>query len=264
MMKKIIISILMLLLTVFFTACGFSEFDGSRTGNENRLIMDYRTMNMTDSQELELAEGDRVHFEVVSLSGRVDIILQKNGKTSIYEGSDIPTSSFWIEVEDSGTYTVSVTGRNARGSVSAVKENSESNQEDKDKIEENAKDTITSEFDVELAGEKATFLVVEVTEDLEATAHYTYTTKDKDGASWGYYLDGNDDVTSFELCAGTENAYKSIWTDETIDLKDGVNIFYISGSDLSCKMYFELNGFDKSKVTYVSVFTKDEAMEKVE
>lgn len=120
------------------------------------------------------------------------------------------------------------------------------------------KDIITSDFDVWLDGNEGVFLTIEAAQDLEATVHYTYTTNEKAGAVWGCYLNGADDKTSFELRAGTENVYGNFWTDETIQLKEGLNIFYISGSDISCKMHFEITQIDKTKVSYVSAFVKNE------
>ncbi|MDE5910447.1 MAG: hypothetical protein K2H52_17225 [Lachnospiraceae bacterium] len=110
-----------LILTASLTACA-SRFDGSRTGNENQLIMEYEILNMTDTQNLELKDGDIVHFDVTSKSGSVAISLQKGEDKPIYEESDIPTSTFQVAIKDSGTYTVSVTGHKAKGSVSITKE----------------------------------------------------------------------------------------------------------------------------------------------
>ena len=79
-------------------ACSLTKFDGSRTGNESQLIMECKVFNTTDSQMLELYEGDIVDFAIVSDSGEVDIVLQKEGSEPIYKGKDIPTSSFQVVV----------------------------------------------------------------------------------------------------------------------------------------------------------------------
>ena len=116
-MNKKLKCVFVLLLTILLTACGFSEFNGSRTGNESQLIMEYSILNMTDSQELALSEGDIVDIDVVSLSGSVDIVLQKEEEEPIYRGTDVPTSSFQVAIDKSGTYRVSVAGKRAKGSV---------------------------------------------------------------------------------------------------------------------------------------------------
>lgn len=275
-MNKISACILVSILTFSLVACAsVVSFDGSRTGNESQLIMEYKILNTTDIQMLELTAGDIVNFDVVSESGRVDISLQKGGEY-IYKGADIPTSSFQVEIADSGKYRLSVTGDRAKGSVSVTKANSDTENTDLPNKTESSdnrlidnsfisltitdNETISSEFEIDLTGNEATFLTVEVTEDTEAVVHYTYTTKEKSGAVWGYYPNGSDDKVSFELRAGTENAYNAFWTDETIALKQGMNLFYVSGNDVSCKMYFEISKIDKNKVSYVGAYTKEEAI----
>lgn len=111
----------LLLFTAFFTGCGYSEFNGSRTGNESQFIMEYKVLNKTDSQLMQLEEGDKVDFEIVSEAGRLDIVVWKEEEDPIYTGTDIPTGPFQITITESGTYNFSVTGRRARGSVSIMK-----------------------------------------------------------------------------------------------------------------------------------------------
>lgn len=122
---------MILILTISFTACTSTKFNGSRTGNKNQLIMDYKVLNTTDLQELELEKGDIVNFEVVSTEGSVDILLQKGNEEPIYKNTKIPTSAFQVEIEDSGMYTVSITGKKAKGSVSVTKETIENNTKEK-------------------------------------------------------------------------------------------------------------------------------------
>lgn len=121
MMKKSILIVTVTFVLFTLTACSSTTFDGSRTGNESQLIMDYRIMNKTDSQTLELQEGDSVDFVIASESGKVNIIMQKENNEPIYQGTDIPTSSFRVEIEETGSYQVTVTGEKAKGSISVVR-----------------------------------------------------------------------------------------------------------------------------------------------
>ena len=114
-------SVVAVLVTLLLSACIFTEFSGSRTGNESQLIMEYSVLNKTDSQMLELQEGDSVEFTVISESGELDIILQKEEEDPIYEGVNIDTGEFKVGIEETGTYKVSVTGKNAKGSVSIIR-----------------------------------------------------------------------------------------------------------------------------------------------
>ena len=58
-MKKILPFAAALLVVVSLFGCGEPDFDGSRLGNDSQLVMEYKTLNGTDSQQLELEEGDR-------------------------------------------------------------------------------------------------------------------------------------------------------------------------------------------------------------
>ncbi|MGL6202453.1 MAG: hypothetical protein ACRC3H_26360 [Lachnospiraceae bacterium] len=120
-MKLVKVPVVTVLVTLLLSSCIFTEFSGSRTGNESQLIMEYSVLNKTDSQMLELQEDDSVEFTVISESGELDIILQKEEEDPIYEGTNIPTGDFQVGIEEAGTYKVSVTGKNAKGSVSIIR-----------------------------------------------------------------------------------------------------------------------------------------------
>lgn len=104
------------------TACmGTYYFNGSRTGNESRFLMEYTIFDGSDYQMLELEEGDILKAEIVSRSGKISASITKDDKI-IYEGKDIQTSLFQIKIQETGTYKVEVTGEKAEGSVSFTKE----------------------------------------------------------------------------------------------------------------------------------------------
>ena len=107
---------------ILLSGCSTSKFNGSRTGNESQLIMNYTILNTTDFQMLKLAAGDIVNFEIKSESGKLNIVFQKDGEKPVYEGTNVTTSSFKVNINESGEYKVSVTGKNAKGSVSIIKE----------------------------------------------------------------------------------------------------------------------------------------------
>ena len=122
-MKKISIIFCTVLLVVSLNACFSTKLDGNRTADKSQHILEYTLLNTTDSQLLELKKGDVLAFEIVSESGKVNIIVQKDESEPIYQGTNIPTSSFNVEITEDGTYNCSVTGKKAKGSVSVKKEN---------------------------------------------------------------------------------------------------------------------------------------------
>ncbi len=81
--------------------------------------MNYKVFNKTDSQNLIVEKGDTIHAEIVVEGGSLSIKIQKDDEVPIYEGVDVSSSDeFDIDIEESGTYTVSVTGEKTKGSVS--------------------------------------------------------------------------------------------------------------------------------------------------
>ena len=124
-MKKVITIFSVIFLITLLTACS-PDFNGSRTGNDNQLIMEYTAFNTTDSQDLVVEAGDTIHTEIVIEDGQLSYKIQKNDDEPIAESESIFFSEeFDVEVKESGTYTVTVTGEKAKGSVKFVVENAE-------------------------------------------------------------------------------------------------------------------------------------------
>lgn len=117
-MKKHLGILCSLILVLSLTACG-TDFDGSRTGNNNEFVMDYKVFNKTDSQDLIVEEGDTIHAEIIVEGGSLSFKIQKDDEVPVYESVDVSFSDeFDVDIEESGTYTVTVTGKKAKGSVS--------------------------------------------------------------------------------------------------------------------------------------------------
>lgn len=117
-MKKYLSILCSLILISLSTACGVA-FDGSRTGNDNEFVMDFKVFNKTDSQDLIVEEGDTIHAEINVEGGSLSFKIQKAAEVPIYEGVDVSFSDeFDVAIEESGMYTVTVTGEKAKGSVS--------------------------------------------------------------------------------------------------------------------------------------------------
>lgn len=121
-MKKFLSIIGFLIIVFSLSGCGKSSFDGSRIGNDSQFVMEYKIFNTTDEQSLLLEVGDTIQAKMVIDSGKLSIKIQKDNDTPIYENDNIVVSeSFNIEIQESGTYTVTVTGEKAKGSVSFEK-----------------------------------------------------------------------------------------------------------------------------------------------
>lgn len=121
-MKKFLGIIGVLIIVFSLSGCGKSSFDGSRIGNDSQFVMEYKIFNTTDGQSLLLEAGDTIRAKVVVDSGRLSIKIQKDSDTPIYESDNIVASeSFDVEIQESGTYKITVTGEKTKGSVSFEK-----------------------------------------------------------------------------------------------------------------------------------------------
>ena len=124
-MKKVFSFVAIAMFAFLLASCS-STFSGSRTGNDSEFIMDYKVFNTTDTQDLTVEAGDTIHAKIVMEGGQLSFKIQKDEDAPICESDDISSSDeFDVEIEDSGTYTVTVTGAKAKGSVSFTVESNQ-------------------------------------------------------------------------------------------------------------------------------------------
>ena len=123
MKKSVFAGILCISLTLL-SACGHATFNGSSTGNDTQFIMEYSVLNTSDHRELSLKTGDVIDTAVVSDDGSVDIQVENSAGEAIYSETDVPTSAFEIVIQEDDTYIFTVTGHEAKGSVSFIKRES--------------------------------------------------------------------------------------------------------------------------------------------
>jgi hypothetical protein len=98
--------------------CGKQVFDGSSTGNDVQFVLDYTVLNCTKTHDMKLEKGTEVDVIIENTSGSLDILVTGSNGESIYKGDDADSGEFSIEIPEKDTYTFSVTGRKAKGSVS--------------------------------------------------------------------------------------------------------------------------------------------------
>ena len=78
-----------------------------------------RCNEQSREQGLTVESGDTISANIVVDKGSLSIKIQKDGEEPIYESDGISASNeFDVEIDESGTYTVEVTGKKAKGSVS--------------------------------------------------------------------------------------------------------------------------------------------------
>lgn len=119
LMKRILIIGLLSCLLAMLSGCGStSVFDGSKSANEGGFQMDYAVLNREESADLYLEEGDQLEVVIAQTSGDVDVIVGLSGKDPLYRGNGQQNGEFSLPISEAGTYHISVTGHQAKGSVS--------------------------------------------------------------------------------------------------------------------------------------------------
>lgn len=72
----------------------------------------------TESTVFTLKAGDEIAVTIDRVDGRFDITIGQAGQKLIYTGNDVISGSFTVTVPEDGKYEISVSGKNAKGSVS--------------------------------------------------------------------------------------------------------------------------------------------------
>lgn len=121
--KSIVLILVLLILTFSFTACSNSKstFSGSKTGNNNQFLVDFDVLNKTVNHDMELLDGDSIETTIKIEKGNVDILVKNYNDTIIYQGNDVESGNFFLNITESGNYSFSITGQKAKGSVHFIK-----------------------------------------------------------------------------------------------------------------------------------------------
>ena len=103
-----------------FTRQPETRFDGERISNPGHFALRFDRMNGTDSETMALQEGDAIHVSWQIESGRVDMSIGMEGEEAIYRADDRPAgdqADFDVEIPQTGSYTITVFAREAKGKV---------------------------------------------------------------------------------------------------------------------------------------------------
>lgn len=124
MLKKAICAALVLLVlgvaAYFFIGRPTVQFDGDRvcSADPASFYLRFNVLNTTDSQSMTFQEGDTLHVSWLIESGSVNVLIAMDGETPIYQANGRgkgDEASFDLTVPQTGDYTVTVAGKNAKG-----------------------------------------------------------------------------------------------------------------------------------------------------
>ena len=116
-------------LILIFTRQPETWFDGVRISDPGRFALQFERMNRTDSETVSLAEGDalRVSWEIES--GQIDVTIGMEDEVALYRANDRSAgddADFCVEIPQTGSYTITVTARDAKGRIEFLKTKNES------------------------------------------------------------------------------------------------------------------------------------------
>ena len=104
---------------LLLTGCGTSSvFDGSRVANASEFQMEYSALNREEAAELVLQAGEQLRVTLSHTEGTVDVTVGMEGQEPIYRGRGQQNAEFVLEIAETGNYHISVTGHQAKGSIS--------------------------------------------------------------------------------------------------------------------------------------------------
>ena len=113
---------------LIFTRQPETRFDGDRISDPDRFALQFERMNRTDSETMALAEGDALHVSWLIESGQMDIVIGMEGEEAIYHANGCTAgdeADFDVEIPQTGSYTITVTARKAKGRMAFLKTKSE-------------------------------------------------------------------------------------------------------------------------------------------
>ena len=127
---------IIVVMTVTICACGVNDdvkFNGSKTRNENQFDMAFDVLNTTYTHKMIMEEGESIAVSIEKEAGEITVLIQQDSQEPIYRGDDVQSGAFTVAINEAGTYTLSVTGKKARGRVSFSR--SENSNGDKESFE---------------------------------------------------------------------------------------------------------------------------------
>ena len=104
-------------LAVFLTACGRDCFVGSRTVEAGSYRLDIDRTTGTDRFTMELRAGDMLAVQFETTKGSIYMEIKELDESSLYAGNGKGVSEFTVSISQSGTYSIYVEARHAKGMV---------------------------------------------------------------------------------------------------------------------------------------------------
>lgn len=111
----LIICAALLILSVFPSS---TDSSFTRKVESDSFSLGMERLNDTLWETFYLQTGDTIDVDVVHISGELCISIGQKNQEPVYEGNNPELNHFQVNITNSGDYTISVTGKQAEGSIS--------------------------------------------------------------------------------------------------------------------------------------------------
>lgn len=94
-----------------------SEFTGSRIKNPEDYLLEITRMNGEDRHTMALQKSDVLQIDFVTEQGSLKLEITAPDGTVLYSGNGKATTTFTVTAPSDGNYQISVTAKEAKGSI---------------------------------------------------------------------------------------------------------------------------------------------------
>ena len=118
--NALIIPILLLYLfgiAFFLTACGKNCFVGNRVAEEGFYRLDVDYMTGTDRLTMEIQANNTLSVQFETVKGSIYMEIKDQDENTLYAGNGKGVTEFTVSISQSGTYSIYVEARHAKGTV---------------------------------------------------------------------------------------------------------------------------------------------------
>ncbi|MDO4380062.1 MAG: hypothetical protein Q4D20_04225 [Clostridia bacterium] len=117
MKEKRLISLCLVFCAVFLFASCKADFVGNKIKTKDRYLLSFAVLNGTEKETLNLKKGEELFVKAEIPEGEVSLFVAPKGGKTLYRGTLVQNESFSLVCTESGTYSIEVTGKNAKGKL---------------------------------------------------------------------------------------------------------------------------------------------------
>lgn len=117
-MRKILVLVFCLFIVGACSRDNYRAVMNIENSTSDSWSLNYKFLDGTQTKQILVKEAGVFKIDIVSEEGELDFKINSDDGTKIYVGTNVPTSSFQVIVDNGGTYTLTVEAHNHKGSLS--------------------------------------------------------------------------------------------------------------------------------------------------